>query len=383
MVGIFVLFVDALVYYGFLSFAPVSFAKAFAFICGTIAAYLLNKSWTFEKLDYSTSEVFRFIFLYFLALGLNVGINAFVLSVFGSLLIAYLVATATSATFNFLGQKYFVFGGNIYWLLSFRSAYAPAREHNRMKDVGNVEKARANFLDSPSNNLKFLLEHRYNWMNDYIKDGASGIEVGCGAGISKSYIKSKLFLLTDYTDNDWLDVKNVDALRTPFEKESFDFIVSSNMIHHLPYPMKFFEEMRRILKPGGVLLIQEINASFFMRLILRLTRHEGYSFSVDVFNAQTICNDPKNLWSANCAIPNLLFDDEQKFRRNVPYFKIIRNKYCEFLFFLNSGGVIAKTFYIPLPLFLLKIIKIIDNILVKMFPRILALQRQVVLKKFK
>lgn len=262
-----------------------------------------------------------------------------------------------------------------------KKTYIPQHKENRMKNEGNVGKARTDFINFSNNNLKFLLKNRYKWMNEYIKEDSKGIDVGCGAGISKFYIKSKNFILTDYASNDWLDVKNVDVLNMPFESESFDFVVSSNMIHHIPYPFKFFKEMYRVLKPGGVLLIQEINTSFFTRLFLRIMRHEGYSFKVDVFNEEAVCTNPNDLWSANCAIPNLLFDDEQKFKRNVPYFKIIRNKYCEFLTFLNSGGVIAKTFYIPLPLFLIKIIKFIDDILVKMFPRIFALQRQIVLKK--
>ncbi|MEK7658103.1 MAG: class I SAM-dependent methyltransferase [Patescibacteria group bacterium] len=218
-------------------------------------------------------------------------------------------------------------------------------------------------------------------MNEYIKYDSRGVEVGCGTGISKFYIKARNFILTDYLDNDWLDIKNVDALNTPFENKSFDFIVSSNMIHHVPYPLKFFQEMNRILRPGGVLLIQEINASFFMRLFLRLMRHEGYSFDVDVFNEEAVCTNPNDLWSANCAIPNLLFDNKNKFKQKIPYFKIISDKYCEFFIFLNSGGVIAKTFYIPLPIFLLRLIKLIDDILTIISPRIFALQRQIILQK--
>ncbi len=259
--------------------------------------------------------------------------------------------------------------------------YEVSHHQNRMKDEGDTEKARADFLKNPSNNLKFLLKNRYEWMNDYINDDSKGVEVGCGAGISKFYIKAKKFLLTDYSDNNWLDVKNVDALNMPFDNESFDFIISSNMIHHVPYPIKFLKEMHRILKPGGLVLIQEINASFFMRFFLRLMRHEGYSFETDVFSERVICTNLHDPWSANCAIPNLLFDNENKFRQKAPYFEIIRNKYSEFFIFLNSGGVIAKTFYIPMSLFLLKIIKIIDNILVKISPKIFALQRQIVLKK--
>lgn len=373
--GFLVVAIDATVYYFLLFLLPPSLSKSIAFVVGAIAAYLINKFWTFKKSGFSHGEIIKFVFLYILAMAINVGINSLAIFLFNSLIFAYLLATGTSASFNFIGQKFFVFKE------MFKKTYKPQHNQNRMNDEGDVRKARANFLKNPSNNLKFLLENRYKWMNEYIKEDSKGVEVGCGAGIGKFYIKSENFILTDYSDGDWLDVKNVDALNMPFESESFDFVVSSNMIHHVPYPLKFFEEMFRILKPGGVLLIQEVNASFFMRLILRLMRHEGYSFEVDVFNKEVICTDKDDLWSANCAISNIIFDDKNKFERNIPYFKIIKEAYGEFFILLNSGGVIAKTFYIPLPIFALKIIKIIDDILTKNFPGIFALQRKIVFKK--
>lgn len=377
--GLLVVLVDATAYSFLLaSFAPSS-AKAIAFVCGTIVAYLANKFWTFKKRGFSLSEAASFFALYVVSLGINVGINEVFLRIPPySLLLAYLCATAASATFNFLGQKYVIFSHS---RLFFGRPYVPPKGVNRMKHVGDVERARRDFFGASSHNLKFLLEHRYTWMNDYIEEDSRGVEVGCGAGISRSYIHAKSFFLTDYADKEWLDVKNVDALHTPFAAESFDFVVSSNMIHHVPYPMRFFEECHRILKPGGVLLIQEINASFFMRLILWLTRHEGYSFDAHVFDRNAVCTDPHDLWSANCAIPNLLFDDPAQFVRHVPHFEMVRSTYSEFFVFLNSGGVIAKTFFIPLPLFALHMIRYVDTFLATLFPDIFALQRQVVLRK--
>lgn len=258
--------------------------------------------------------------------------------------------------------------------------YYPRHKENRMRREGNVEMARADFLRSSNNNLIFLLKHRYGWMNDYIKENDCGVDVGSGAGLSKFFIKSQSFILTDYSDKDWLDYKNINALSTPFGDSSFDFVVASNMIHHVPHPVKFLIEMKRILKPGGFLLIQEINSSFFMRFILRIMKHEGYSFNVDVFS-DAVCTNPKDLWSANCAIPNLLFDDEKKFKSHFPNFQIKRSSYSEFFIFLNSGGVIAKTSYLPLPNFILTMVKFVDDVLVKNFPKVFALQRQIVLQK--
>ena len=260
--------------------------------------------------------------------------------------------------------------------------YTP-RSHgeNRMNNEGDTIRARKNYYLKNNQNLEFLLKNRYNWMNKHIESKDIGIEVGAGTGVSKEYIKCDDFQITDFADNEWLDHKMIDALDTGFNNNSLDFVVSSNMVHHVPYPSKFFEEMNRILKPGGKLIIQEINCSFFMQVLLKLMRHEGFDFTIDVFDKNKICTDENDLWLANCAIPNLLFDDIEKFKLNFKYFNVGHTSHSEFLSFINSGGVISKTFYIPVGRGLNKFIKMIDNLLVKISPSFFALQRQIVLIK--
>jgi len=88
------------------------------------------------------------------------------------------------------------------------------------------------------------------------------------------------------------------------------------------------------------------------------------------------------LWSGNIAIPHLLFDDKNVFEKNLDaYFKIEYEKLSECFVFINSGGVCSKTFYIPLNKFFLNILYKIDNILIKIFPRMFAMGRHLVLKK--
>ena len=118
-----------------------------------------------------------------------------------------------------------------------------------------------------------------------------------------------------------------------------------------------------------------------MKYLLKIMRHEGFDFTVNVFEQNLICTDPNDLWSANCAIPNLLFDDQKRFHSEISNFKIIKYSHSEFFSFVNSGGVISKTFYIPLPVVFLKMLTKIDNILSHYFPNIFSLQRQIVLKK--
>lgn len=257
----------------------------------------------------------------------------------------------------------------------------PESNLNRMGHVGDVKNARSSYKNGNNNNLKFLLQQRFSWMNDYIDTSWRGIELGAGIGASKDFIDCNSLLLSDFSNDEWLDLKNVDALNTRLQDESFDFIIASNMIHHLAFPSKFFAECHRLLKPHGIVLIQEIETSLLMRFLLRLMRHEGFDESINVFDRSIPCNDERDLWSANCSIPKLLFDDEEKFELNHPEWKIEHNVKTEFLIFLNSGGVIAKTKYVPLSNNLLNLCNRIDQKLISFSSNVFALQRQVVISR--
>ena len=97
------------------------------------------------------------------------------------------------------------------------------QQSNRMKTIANTKIAKEIYQSTKSKNLKFLLNQRFGWMNDYIKDSDLGIEVGSGAGFLKDYIKNKNLKLTDMSDDEHLDFKNIDAQNTKFESESFNY----------------------------------------------------------------------------------------------------------------------------------------------------------------
>lgn len=54
-----------------------------------------------------------------------------------------------------------------------------------------------------------------------------------------------------------IELVNVPAQKLPFSSESFDFVVSSLTIHHIPKLFKrgAFSEMKRVLKKNGAILI--------------------------------------------------------------------------------------------------------------------------------
>ena len=134
-------------------------------------------------------------------------------------------------------------------------------------------------------------------------------------------------------------------------------------------------------KKSNVRIISEINTSICLRLLLRLMRHEGWSYEIDVFSPDSICNDPSDPWSANCSIPQMLFENPNKFESIFRNSKIIHYKPTEFLILPLSGGVISKTKTINLPVFILHSIHLIDKILIKIFPYFFSLGMEVVIQK--
>lgn len=266
-------------------------------------------------------------------------------------------------------------------LLAIPKAYKPAHNDDRMYAEGDVVQARADYAQRRSDNLRRLISNRFVWMNQYIGPDDFGADLGCGTGFSREFIRCRKLLLTDFAEHDYLDMRWVDALHLPFTNDSLDFVIASNVIHHLYCPIRFFDEANRVLRRGGVLLIHEVHASVLFCAVLRAMRHEGYSFEVDVFDRDCICTDPKDLWSGNNAVPRLLFDNHEAFLRHQPGWRILRDEFCECLMFLNSGGVTAKTKYIPLPAFALHALELVDRLLVNFGPNFFALGRRIALEK--
>ncbi|MBE5872741.1 MAG: methyltransferase domain-containing protein [Lachnospiraceae bacterium] len=110
------------------------------------------------------------------------------------------------------------------------------------------------------------------------------LDCGCGTGpmISLLYEKdpAKHYTGLDITPRmievgksknlegvDWIvgDCENL-----PFDENTFDAIICSNSFHHYPNPQKFFDSVKRVLRPGGRLILQDYTAP---KLILWLMNH--------------------------------------------------------------------------------------------------------------
>jgi len=124
---------------------------------------------------------------------------------------------------------------------------------------------------------------------DTLNKNAAVLEIGCGTGkISEHLVK----ITTDLTVNDIsdklcnkltdrLNVKTLlgSCLNLPAADNTFDLIVSSECVEHTPSPYKAFLEMKRILKPGGRIIITTPNMLWFpvllMSRLFKIRKFEG------------------------------------------------------------------------------------------------------------
>jgi SAM-dependent methyltransferase len=66
-----------------------------------------------------------------------------------------------------------------------------------------------------------------------------------------------------------LDVRSLPLEENHFSDASFDLVLASHLIEHLNSPMKFVEEVYRILAPGGYFLITTPNISGFQAKLFK------------------------------------------------------------------------------------------------------------------
>ena len=57
---------------------------------------------------------------------------------------------------------------------------------------------------------------------------------------------------------DRIALECVDAKNLPYPDQSFDGVISNSIIHHLPDPMAAFQEISRVIRPDGLILLRDL-----------------------------------------------------------------------------------------------------------------------------
>jgi SAM-dependent methyltransferase len=130
-----------------------------------------------------------------------------------------------------------------------------------------------------ANNLLPLTRQGYQLITDagFVRQGVHLLDIGCGPGDFTRAFSDAGALVTgvDFSSEmirvaqdrfPEIEFKEADAERLPFDDCSFDVVVGAYLVHHLARPDAAFQEIYRVVKPGGrfvfVIPIQESQASF-------------------------------------------------------------------------------------------------------------------------
>lgn len=116
--------------------------------------------------------------------------------------------------------------------------------------------------------------HRYYWAGSYCA-GKDVLEAACGTGQGLGYLagcarsvkagdySEKIAQIAQSTYADRLDICCFDAQEMPFEDSSLDVVILFEAIYYLPSAEKFVEECRRVLRPGGQVLVATANKDLY------------------------------------------------------------------------------------------------------------------------
>ncbi len=129
----------------------------------------------------------------------------------------------------------------------------------------------------------------HNWWTDQmlakVKTNGKILDNGCGVGLLHERLDSTEIVGLDLssemlkrakTHYDKLVLANSQKL--PFKDESFDLVFCRSILHHLPKPELAVEQMSRVLKPNGEIVLVETNASILSTLPRKIA-NKGEHFS--------------------------------------------------------------------------------------------------------
>ena len=182
--------------------------------------------------------------------------------------------------------------------------------------------------------LRLVYDDFYNRIISACLPGIT-IEIGGGVGNFKRRMPDAIS--TDIQFARWLDCV-ADAQHLPFAAERVTNIVMVDVLHHIEYPVHFFREAARVLRPGGRIVMVEPAITGGSMLFYRLLHHEPVRMSADPLVDGT--PDPRrDPYASNQAIPTLIATrDKARFETACPMLKVERVTWFAFATYPLSGG---------------------------------------------
>lgn len=184
--------------------------------------------------------------------------------------------------------------------------------------------------------LRRVYQTWYRMLAAHLPGGdGSVLELGSGAGFLKDFLPKAITSEVFHTE--WIDLA-CNAMTLPFRTGSLQAVLLIDTLHHIPDPIRFFDEATRCVRSGGrCLLIEPWNTSWG-RLIYTYFHHEPF----DTAGGWTLPGGGP-LSCANGALPWILFQrDRRVFEKRFPSLRIAAVSVIMPFVYLLSGGVSSR-----------------------------------------
>lgn len=126
--------------------------------------------------------------------------------------------------------------------------------------------------DDPVAMLRAEGKVKQDWIDQRINANSQVLDVGCGAGFLTNFLSLRGHSVTGLDSSiESLDVARThdisqrvtyvagDALRMPFDANSFDVVCAMDFLEHVENPGAVISEAARVLKPGGKFFFYTFN----------------------------------------------------------------------------------------------------------------------------
>jgi SAM-dependent methyltransferase len=190
--------------------------------------------------------------------------------------------------------------------------------------------------------LQAYLKYLYTFLVVEIEQREKVLEIGAGAGTSLEFLNHPNITHTDILES--LHPKiigNVDAQSLPFIESEFNSVIGMDVLHHFQFPSKALNEIKRVLSPGGSLILVEPYVSLLSFLPYRFfhTEHTSMFQKIDLVEP-LVGLLPED---GDQTIPRLLFCTKNGVRKIQEIFPdteyTIKVTYISVMSFFITGGI--------------------------------------------
>jgi SAM-dependent methyltransferase len=164
-----------------------------------------------------------------------------------------------------------------------------------------------------------------------------GLTIEIGGGIGNLKERMPGVVATDVQFAPWLDCV-ADAQQLPIASDRAANIVMVDVLHHIEFPRRFFNEARRVLRKGGRIVMIEPAITWGSGLFYRLLHEEPVRMRADPL-VDGLPDPGRSPYDANQAIPTLIATRHRdRFHRMFPDMCIVQTDWFSFAVYPLTGG---------------------------------------------